>query len=113
MSYKVKIKVYTDSDFTLLYSMPKFPYKFKSKNGMINMILYLEDDEQIVKVKLVEFLRTLSISTHKEGLKSIFEESVFQYSEELYDNGLHSNHNLLSGNYEMEVIILKETSEYL
>lgn len=27
--------------------------------------------------------------------------------------GLHSNHNLLSGNYEMEVFIFQEYSTYL
>jgi hypothetical protein len=113
MSYKVKIKIDTDSDFTLMYDIPKFPYKFKSIGGKISMTIYLTDVEEKAKTQLVEFLRILSINTYKDNLKEIFEERVYRYSEELYDQGLHSNHNLLSGNYEMEVIILKQHSEYL
>ena len=113
MSYKVKIKIGTDSDFTLIYDMPNFPYKFKSLNGEIKMTMWLVDDHDLAKVQLVEFLRTLSIKTHKDGLKDVFEESVYNYSVELYDQGLASNHNLLSGNYEMEVFIFAEYSQYL
>lgn len=111
--HKVKIKIDTDSDFTLVYEMPKFPYKVKSIEGRIKVTCYLANDENKAKMQLVEFLRGMSIKTHKEGLKDVFDESVYKYSEELYDQGLHSNHNLLSGNYEMEVFIFAEHSQYL
>ena len=58
MSYKVKIKINTDGDFTLIYDMPNFPYKFKSLNGEIKMTMWLVDDHDLAKVQLVEFLRT-------------------------------------------------------
>jgi hypothetical protein len=111
--YKVKIKIETDSDFTLVYEMPKFPYKIKSLGGKIKMTCYLTDDEDKAKMQLVEFLRCITIKTHKEGLQDIFDNSVYNYSTELYEKGLHSNHNLLSGNYEMEVLIFAEYSTYL
>jgi hypothetical protein len=111
--YKVKIKIETDSDFTLVYEMPRFPYKIKSLGGKIKCTLYYNKTEEQTKQDLIMFLRSLHMSTHKEGLKDIFDESVYKYTEDLEKQGLHSNHNLLSGNYEMEVFIFAEHSMYL
>jgi hypothetical protein len=111
--YKVKIKIERDSDFTLRFEHPNTQYKYKCVGGKIKCTLYYNKTEEQTKQDLIMFLRSLHMSTHKEGLKDIFDESVYKYTEDLEKQGLHSNHNLLSGNYEMEVFIFAEHSMYL
>lgn len=111
--YKVKIKIETDSDFILKFEHPNTQYKYKSVANKIKATLYYNKSENEVITDLIRFLRSLHMITHKEGLKDIFDESIYKYTEELEKQGLHSNHCLLSGNYEMEVYIFSEHSEYL
>ena len=113
MSYKVKIKINTDSDFVLKFEHPNTQYKYKSVGDKINCTLYYSKTEEQTKADLIMFLRSLSVVTRKDGLKDIFYESVYQYTEDLENQGLHSSHSLLNGNYEMEVFIFKENSIYL
>jgi len=113
MRYRVKIKINTDADFVLSFEHPKTPYKYKNIGDKIRITLYFYEDVDNTKIKLISFLRSLNMITHKERLKDIFDENIYQYTEELEKQGLHSNHNLLSGNYSMEVFIFDENSEYL
>lgn len=113
MHYKIKIKIDTDADFTLKFEHPNTQYKYKSVGDKISCTLYYYKTEQQTKEELITFLRSLGMITHKDGLKDIFYESVYNYTTDLEKQRLHSNHNLLSGNYNMEVFIFQEHSEYL
>jgi hypothetical protein len=113
MSYKVKIKIDTDSDFVLKFGHPNTKYKYKSVGGRIRCTLYYDKTEEQVIQDLITFLMSLDIITRKEDLENTYDENVYKYVEQLDKKGLHSNHNLLSGNYNMEVLISQEYSEYL
>jgi hypothetical protein len=113
MSYKIKIRIDTDSDFVLKFEHPNTQYNYKSIGGRIGCTLYYDKTEQQTKEDLIMFLRSLDMVTRKDGLKNIFDESIYNHTVDLEKLGLHSNHSLLNGNYEMEVVILQESSEYL
>lgn len=111
--YKVKIKIDTDSDFILKFEHPNTEYKYKCLGGRIRATLYYNKlEEQTIK-DLINFLRSLHMDTQKEGLKYSFDASIYQYTEDLERMGLHSNHNLMSGNYEMQVSVFNIESQYL